>query len=63
VGGGRSGKVAQTIYIHVCKCKNNKIKERKNKRMYCKNRETRTIWRNIRCRSNGIWLIEYKGRS
>jgi hypothetical protein len=31
VGGmqyGRRGEMAQTMYIHVSKCKNNKIKER-----------------------------------
>jgi hypothetical protein len=29
--GGRRGEVAQTVYTHVSKCKNNKIKERKEK--------------------------------
>jgi hypothetical protein len=28
-GGWRSGEVAQTMYTHVSKCKNDKIKERK----------------------------------
>jgi hypothetical protein len=32
VGGGRrSGEVAQTMYPHVSKCKNDKIKERRKK--------------------------------
>jgi hypothetical protein len=30
--GGRSGEVAQTVYIHVSKCKNDKIKEKNEKR-------------------------------
>jgi hypothetical protein len=30
-GGRRSGKVTQTMYTHVSKCKNDKIKERKKR--------------------------------
>jgi hypothetical protein len=32
-GGGRSGEVTQTIYIHVSKCKTDKIKEKKKGRV------------------------------
>jgi hypothetical protein len=32
VGSGRRGKVTQTMYIHVTKCKNVRIKERKSKK-------------------------------
>jgi hypothetical protein len=29
--GGRSGEVVQTMYTHISKCKNDKIKEKKEK--------------------------------
>jgi hypothetical protein len=47
VQGGRKGEVGQTMYTHVSKCTNNKIKERKKKRkkVHEGGLDTRILWK------------------